>query len=85
MNINLHIERLVLEGVDVPRHEHPRLQAAVAAELTRLLATSDIGLESMQRSAVSSVQGGSIEATHDDPAELGGQIARAIMHAVYGS
>ena len=37
MNIDLHIERLVLDGIDVPHHERPTLQAAVTAELTRLL------------------------------------------------
>ncbi|MDY6898118.1 MAG: hypothetical protein SWZ49_08560 [Cyanobacteriota bacterium] len=37
MNIKLNIEQIILEGVDVPRSQRPRLQAAVSAELSRLL------------------------------------------------
>jgi hypothetical protein len=39
MNINLHIEEIVLEGIDVSRQEMPQLQAAIQSELTRLLKT----------------------------------------------
>ena len=37
MNIDLHIERLVLDGIDIPHHQRPAFQVAVTAELTRLL------------------------------------------------
>lgn len=37
MNINLHIEKLVLDGLPVGTHEGPLVQAAVEAELARLI------------------------------------------------
>ncbi len=37
MSIELHIERLVLDGIDIPPGHGERLRAAVSAELTRLL------------------------------------------------
>lgn len=40
MNIHLHIERLVLDGVDAAQPQ--LLQAAVQAELTRLLAQGGV-------------------------------------------
>ncbi|MBD1823646.1 hypothetical protein H6F51_14250 [Cyanobacteria bacterium FACHB-DQ100] len=37
MNINLHIDRLILEDVDLSPSERLRLQGAIEAELSRLL------------------------------------------------
>ncbi len=44
MNVELHIERLVLDGIDIPPGRGEQLRAAVSAELTRLL--RDGGLSS---------------------------------------
>ena len=41
--IKVHIERLVLEGLPVMRSEGPLVQAAVQAELSRLLAEGGLG------------------------------------------
>ena len=38
MSIRVHIERLVLEGLPIGRHEGPLVQAVVEAELARLIA-----------------------------------------------
>ncbi|MDT8760900.1 hypothetical protein MZO42_19545 [Sphingomonas psychrotolerans] len=38
MIVNLHIDRLVLDGLPMRSHERPLIQAAVEAELTRLIA-----------------------------------------------
>jgi hypothetical protein len=38
MKINLHIERLVLEGLPLENHHGPTVKAAIEAELGRLLA-----------------------------------------------
>lgn len=37
MNINLHIERLILDGIAMQPGQHYLLQASVQTELTRLL------------------------------------------------
>ncbi|HRJ53113.1 MAG TPA: hypothetical protein PLE99_10110 [Candidatus Thiothrix moscowensis] len=76
MNINLHIERLVLEGVDLPRHQRPLLQAAVEGELARLLAEGGLVTGNMH---VRSVQAGGVELGDGrDPVEMGAQIAGAV-------
>ena len=42
MKINLHIERLVLEGLPLENHQGPLVKTAIAAELGRLLATQPL-------------------------------------------
>ena len=37
MNINLHIERLILDGLPIEPRQRAQVQAAVEAELARLL------------------------------------------------
>jgi hypothetical protein len=43
MKVKIDIGRLVLEGVDLPPHQRPELQAAVEAELARLIQARGIG------------------------------------------
>lgn len=35
-NIHLHIDRIVLDGIDIPPSQHDRLKAMIETELTRL-------------------------------------------------
>jgi hypothetical protein len=42
-NIQIYIDRLILDGISVPHSQRPLLQAAVEAELGRLLAEGGIG------------------------------------------
>ena len=79
MNVNVHIERLVLDGIDLPRYDRAALKASVSAELARLLA--DGGLSSSLRAggAVPSLPAGGIQlAAQSEPTHLGQQIARAV-------
>lgn len=79
MNINLHIERLVLDGLAVAPRERARFQAAVETELTRLL-TSD-GLSSMLLSGgtMPHLPATSIQLSDQaNPIDLGQQIAGAV-------
>lgn len=76
MNIHLHIERLVLDGVDVPGHRQAALQAALVSELSRLLAVG--GLPAVDRQAVR-VQAGSVDwAGVSDPVEMGTRLAGVV-------
>lgn len=76
MNINLHIERLVLEGIELPRQQQPVLQAAVEAELGRLLAAGGLATEGRH---VRSLQAGGLQfGDAHDPVALGTQIAGAV-------
>lgn len=76
MNINLHIERLVLEGIELPRHQRPLLQAAVEGELARLLAEGGVVTGNMH---VRSLQAGGLAlGDGSDPVAMGVQIAGAV-------
>ncbi len=82
MHVTLHIERLVLEDLPLDPAQRPLLQAAVEAELTRLLAegsapeafASGLHAHSLRAAPIQIERAGS-------PAALGAQIARS----VYGS
>lgn len=80
MSINVHIERLVLDGLPVARHQAPLIQTAVEAELARLLVAD--GLAPTWQSvggATPNVNAPGIQFTSDSsPAELGQKIARAV-------
>lgn len=82
MRIQIHIERLVLDGLPVERRHAPLVQQAVEAELARLLTTEGVGEGLKFGGAVDRLAGGVIEVgQRAEPARLGEQIARA----VYGS
>lgn len=82
MNIQLHIERLVLDGLPLTRREGALVQVAIETELARLLGTEGLSpaltgggmTPHLAAPAVTYAPGG-------DPATLGAQIA----HSVYGS
>ena len=79
----VHIERLVLRGIDVPRHQRGTLQAAVEAELARLMNTDGFASGTAQGSWVPWVRAASIQLTETrDPAQLGRQIGRAIYGGI---
>lgn len=83
MNIRLHIERLILDGVPLEAGGAVRLQVAVESELGRLL--TDGGLDSglVNGGAIHSLQAGSIQLIDQaNPTQLGGQIAQAVYSGI---
>ena len=83
MNVNIHIERLILDGVDVPYAQRPALQAAVEAELARLIAEGGLSPHLASGGAYSHGPGTSIEMNDSDsPAALGQQIAQAVYGGI---
>ena len=81
MNISLHIERLVLDGLPVSAAQAPLVQAAVEAELMRWLASQPIAPASS--TALASVTAGDIQTRPSAPArELGGAIGRSIFRSL---
>lgn len=85
MNTNVHIERLVLDGIDLPYPQRQRLQAAVEAELVRLLAAGGVAPGLRAGGAVPSLPGGTVQlAEAGDPTHLGTQIARAVHGGIGG-
>jgi hypothetical protein len=83
VNIKVHIERLVLDGIEVLPHQQPVLQAAVEGELVRLLADGRVAPGLLNGGALASVPGGAVKLAGDgDPARLGRQIARAVQGGI---
>ena len=77
MNITVHIERLILDGLPVTSGQGPLVQAAVEAEFTRLV--GEHGLSLLRTAAVPRVSGGAIQFMEGGkPGQFGCQIARAI-------
>lgn len=79
MNVNVQIERIVLEGVSVQYHQQPLLQEAVRTELRHLLITNGLGNDLLKGGAVSHISTGAIQLTDkNNPTHLGQEIARAL-------
>lgn len=84
MSINLHIERLVLEGVELgPGQERP-LRAALEGELARLLGAGGLAPELRGGGAVPRAGAGALGpgAAGEGPAALGRRIARAVYAGI---
>jgi hypothetical protein len=81
MNINVHIERLILDGLSVPHRERPMLQAAVEAELARLLTDNGLAPHLLVGGAMPRLQGGDVQMGGEGGVEL---LGRQIAQAVHG-
>lgn len=82
MNVNLHIERLILDGLSIESKDRSRIQAAVETELGRLLKQDHTASLNLQSGAVPSVRADTIQLhSGGDAVRLGRQIAASI----YGS
>lgn len=84
MNINLHIERLVLDGVLLSPRECPLLKATIEADLTRRLASGGVFSDGLlSGGALSNVRTARIQLTNDgNPASLGEQIAGSVYRGI---
>jgi len=83
MNVKLHIERLILEGITLAPHEHRHLQASVEAELGRLLSAGGVSQELAGGIALPSLRAGDIQlGAGGGPVPLGRQIAQAVYGGI---
>jgi hypothetical protein len=81
LNVNLNIERLVLEGFSLRPGEHLLVRAAAERELSRLLSERGVSNELLAGGAVPRLSAGDIRVAGDADA---GAIGRQIAQAVYG-
>lgn len=82
MNIHVHIERLILDGLPVTV-QGPLVQAAVESELVRLLDVDGLSPDFRSSRAIHRLSGGTIQPTSETkPADLGYQIARAVCGGI---
>jgi hypothetical protein len=78
MAVTVHIERLVVEGVRLGRHEAGLFRAAVEAELGRLLAGGDYA-DRAASVAVPAVRGEGVAWSRSERSEaLGERVGRAV-------
>ncbi len=83
MNVNLRIDRLVLDGMEIAPEQCPVLQAAVETELSRLLTEGGLSPSLARGVAVPhlSVRDMQITGT-SSPTEMGQQIARSVYGGI---
>jgi hypothetical protein len=83
VNINLHIERLVLDGFSVESHQQPVLKATLESELGRLLAQNGIASGLQSGGAFNAMRTDSINVGEkNEPSHLGRQIARSVYTGI---
>ncbi len=83
MNIAVHIDRLVLDGLLVSHRQGLSVKAAVEEELGRLLTSGEPSSALLAGGALASLKVGSIRLSDEsNPMQLGEQIARAVYEGV---
>ena len=82
MNINLYIERLVLEGVDIAPHQRHVLHASVTAELARMFSSSSLAPGFAAGFSVANISTGGVQLTGNNPTQLGQQIAQSVYGGI---
>jgi len=79
MNIRLHIDRLVLDGVPPGVGGARRFQASMEAELARLLTEGGLGQSLLSGGAIPQLRVGPVQAdAYGNPSRLGAGVARAV-------
>lgn len=82
MNINLHIERLVLEGINVVPGERHLLQASVESELTRMLINGGLSPSLVKTINRPQLSTGDIQLTGNNAKQIGQQTAQSIYGGI---
>jgi hypothetical protein len=83
MNINLHIDRLILDGVNVPHSQRHLLQTSVESELTRLFTKGGVPQHLANRGISPQVPAGAIDmSSGNDPVRLGQRIAQSVYGGI---
>lgn len=83
MNINLHIERLVLDDLPIDRHQGNQIRLSVEIELTRLFAEQHFASQLTSGFSVPAVMASNIHVdAKPDSAKLGVQIAQSVYGGI---
>ena len=79
MNVNLHIERLILDGITLSVRERVVLGTAVTDELTRLISEGGLPATLPTAGNMPTIPAASFQLDHNyNPTLLGQQIAQAV-------
>ena len=83
MNVNLNIERLVLEGFSLRPGEHALVRAAVERELSRLLTERGVSPQLLSGGAFPQLTASDMRLNGGEtPRQVGAQIARALYGGI---
>jgi len=82
VNINLHIEKLVLDGVDIASGQNNLLQASVTNELTQLFKSGGLASSLIGGASLNGVATNSIQISDKTPQSLGQQIALSVYGGI---
>jgi hypothetical protein len=82
MNINLHIERLVLDGINISPGKRDLLQISITTELTRLLNNAGLAGNLVEGVSLPRLSASSIQLTGNSPTQLGQQIAQSVYGGI---
>lgn len=83
MNVQLHIERLVLDGLDLGTAQPQQLQAAIESELARLLGEGGVAPALAGGTALARIAVPAIQMQRGEPvASAGARIAAAVYGGI---
>jgi hypothetical protein len=82
MNLRLHIERVVLDGLDLSQAEAERVRVGLEAELSALLQAGGLSPELLGGGAFPTLGAGSLEAFEGKPQGLASQTAQAVYRGI---
>jgi hypothetical protein len=83
VTVRVYIDRLILDGLPVTHHQGSLVQAAVSAELERLLSESGLPASLDAGVALPSVRANGIQLTSENsPTQLGTQIAGSVYSSI---
>ncbi len=82
MNINLHIERLVLDGLNIQPGQTHLLKSIVATELTRMLTDSGLSSSLAQGTALPRISTSDIQLAGGNPTQIGQQITKSVYGGI---
>lgn len=82
MNINLHIKRLVLDGVNIPPSQRHLLQASVETERTWLLTNGGLTPSIVEGVALSRLSTSGIRLTNNNPSRIAQQTAQSVYEGI---
>jgi hypothetical protein len=77
MNVHVHIERVVLDGLSIPVRDIPDLQAAIEAELTHQFIAHGLAPALLSGAALPHLAADAVRVTSMSTAQLGSDIGRA--------
>jgi len=82
-SVYVHIERLVLDGLGIHAGRRSLLQAAVEAELARLLTAGGLNPALLSSGAMPSIRANAMQwSGSSDPVQLGQRIARSVYGGI---